>query len=170
MGTPSGEPPAPRRSRLLDYIDVVDYDDVVDRTEVVDSTGVVDEAPSPGPGTARAPGPRPGVPAYHTPVFVPAHPRAVPGTAADGRPVRAPFIAYELFAHSGGGTVALAFTGLDRLVAVLGDAQPWVATSLGPLAEVMAERELTVRLDPVALAGRPHWQPAELAAYAREMR
>ncbi|MBO1335381.1 hypothetical protein J3486_29550 [Streptomyces sp. VRA16 Mangrove soil] len=81
-----------------------------------------------------------------------------------------PFIAYELFEHPTDGTVALAFTSLGRLVAVLGEAQPWAATSLGPLAEVMAEHEVTVRLDPVALTGAPHWQPASLAAYAEEMR
>ncbi|MFF1688387.1 MULTISPECIES: SAV_915 family protein [unclassified Streptomyces] len=148
MSTPNREPTAPRRSRLLDYID---------------------EALPPRSAADREPGPKPGVPAYYTPVFVPAHPRSVHATAADGRAVRVPFITYELFEHPADGTIALAFTGLDRLVALLGEYQPWVATSLGPLAEAMAEREVTVRLDPAALAGEPHWQPAALAAYAQEM-
>ncbi|WP_229378770.1 SAV_915 family protein [Streptomyces sp. VRA16 Mangrove soil] len=149
METSYGEPSAPRRSRLFDY---------------------VDEGLPARPLDDRAPGPKPGVPAYPTPVFVPAHPRVVDATDGDGRAVRVPFIAYELFEHPTDGTVALAFTSLGRLVAVLGEAQPWAATSLGPLAEVMAEHEVTVRLDPVALTGAPHWQPASLAAYAEEMR
>ncbi|MCX5323791.1 SAV_915 family protein [Streptomyces sp. NBC_00120] len=148
MSMPHGEPTAPRRSRLLDYID---------------------EALPSRPAADRETGPKPGVPAYHTPVFVPAHPRSIHATSADGRAVRVPFITYELFEHSAGGIVALAFTTLDRLVVLLGEYQPWVATSLGPLAEAMAEREVTVRLDPAALAGEPHWQPAALAAYAQEM-
>ncbi|MFR9794758.1 SAV_915 family protein [Streptomyces sp. MS06] len=149
MGTPQGEPVGPRRSRLLDYV------------------GVAESPPSP---EVREPGPKPGVPVYRTPVFVPAHPRAARATDADGRAVRVPFIAYELFEHPTEGTVALAFTSVDRLVALLGGSQPWVATSLGPLAEAMAEREVTVRLDPAALTGRPSWQPAALAVYAEEMR
>ncbi|QMV12508.1 hypothetical protein GJU35_25100 [Streptomyces lincolnensis] len=80
-----------------------------------------------------------------------------------------PFIAYELFAHPTDGTVALAFTTLGRLVAALGEAQPWVATSLGPLAEGVGELGVTVRLDPRIAPGPPNWRPADLAAYAREV-
>jgi hypothetical protein len=136
--------PEPRRSRLLDYIDQ-------------------------GDPVEAAQGPRPGIPAYHTPVFVPAHPRYVDTADPAGTHTRVPFITYELFAHPTDGTVALAFTTLDRLVAALGEAQPWVATSIGPLAEGVGELGVTVRLDPRIAPGPPNWQPADLAAYAREV-
>ncbi|WP_329255643.1 hypothetical protein OG223_30830 [Streptomyces sp. NBC_01478] len=148
QGPPAGMP-EPRRSSLLDYAEA---------------------EPPPLPAAAGRPGPRPGVPPYETPVFVPAHPRHVDTTYDDGRPVRVPFIAYELFGHPAGGTVAFAFTTLEHLVEALGDAQPWVATSLGPLAEGLAERGATVLLDPRVAAGQPNWEPADLAAYAREVR
>ncbi|MFJ9631980.1 SAV_915 family protein [Streptomyces sp. NPDC091280] len=143
--------PEPRRSSLLDYAEAT---------------------PPPDPTTAGRPGPRPGVPPYETPVFVPAHPRYVDTTYDDGRPVRVPFIAYELFAHptDANGTAAFAFTTLEKLVGALGEAQPWVATSLGPLAEGVAEQGVTVLLDPRVTPGQPNWRPADLAAYAREVR
>ncbi|MFG2134240.1 SAV_915 family protein [Streptomyces sp. NPDC048751] len=141
---PSG--PEPRRSPLLDY---------------------ADEQPV---EAARPEGPKPGVPPYHTPVFVPAHPRYVEATDESGTPTRVPFIAYELFEHPTDGTVALAFTSLDRLVAALGEAQPWVVTSLGPLAEGVGGQGVTVRLNPHLAPGPPNWHPADLAAYAREVR
>lgn len=162
-GDPPGAPrkpsaaapvPAPgeRRSRLQDYADA---------------------APPPRTDPGGRPGPRPGVPPYHTAVFVPAHPRHAVATDPRGRPVRVPFIAYELFALTSGGTTApaaFAFTTLERLVAALGDAQPWIATSLGPLAEGMRERGAVVLLDPALAPGQVNWQPADLAAYAREVR
>ncbi|PAZ14891.1 hypothetical protein CLM62_16855 [Streptomyces sp. SA15] len=81
-----------------------------------------------------------------------------------------PFIAYELFEHpwAGTGTVAFAFTTLDRLVAALGEAQPWVATSIGPLADGVSAYDVTVLLDPTVAPGRHNWQPDDLAVYARE--
>ncbi|MCQ9133355.1 hypothetical protein KMS84_21520 [Streptomyces sp. IBSBF 2807] len=101
-------------------------------------------------------------------------------TDADGRPARVPFIAYELFAHptaatgtvtaSGTGAVAFAFTTRERLVAALGEAQPWVATSIGPLAEAVAAHDGTVLLDPRVAPGHHNWRPDDLAAYAREVR
>ncbi|WP_256252110.1 SAV_915 family protein [Streptomyces sp. yr375] len=107
-------------------------------------------------------------------MFVPAHPRYADVTGADGRPARVPFIAYELFGHPMDGTgseaVAFAFTTRDRLVAALGMAQPWVATSIGPLAEAVAEHDVTVLLDPLVAPGHHNWQPDDLAAYAREVR
>ncbi|WP_329221577.1 hypothetical protein OG352_31395 [Streptomyces sp. NBC_01485] len=115
-------------------------------------------------------------------MFVPAHPRYADVTDADGRPTRVPFIAYELFEHptagtgtgtrteTGAGTVAFAFTTCDRLVAALGEAQPWVATSIGPLAEAVGEYDGTVLLDPRVAPGRHNWEPDDLAAYARETR
>ncbi|MFC4507950.1 MULTISPECIES: SAV_915 family protein [Streptomyces] len=106
----------------------------------------------------------PAVPAYHTPVFVPAHPRYVV------TPIHVPYVTYELFEHPTDGTVALAFTTLGGLVAALGEAQPWVVTSLGPLAEGVRERGVRVVLDPrVDRPDRPSWQWADLAAYAREV-
>jgi len=144
-------PPEPRRSSLLDYAEA---------------------EPRIPAATDGQPGPKPGVPPYETPVFVPAHPRNVDTTYDDGRPVRVPFIAYELFAHPTDvtGTVAFAFTTLEKLVTALGEAQPWVATSLGPLAEGVGEQGVIVLLDPRVAPGPPNWQLADLAAYAQEVR
>ncbi|MFI5674514.1 SAV_915 family protein [Streptomyces cellulosae] len=103
-------------------------------------------------------------------MFVPAHPRYVDTTDPSGALTRVPFIEYELFEHPTDGTVALAFTTLDRLVAALGEAQPWVATSIGPLAEGVSEHGVTVRLDPLLAPGPPNWQPADLAAHALAVR
>lgn len=141
--------PEPRRSRLLDYAEA---------------------EPPVGPDAEGRQAPKPGVPAYHTPVLVPAHPRYVDALDPSGRPTRVPFIAYELFEHPTDGTVALAFTTPARLVAALGEAQPWVATSIGPLAEGVREHGVTVRVDPRVAPGHPNWQSADLAAYAREVR
>ncbi|MFI2203172.1 SAV_915 family protein [Streptomyces sp. NPDC020192] len=131
---------------------------------------LVESAPAAPPLTDDQPRPKPGVPAYHTPVFVPAHPRSVAGTGTDGRPARVPFVVFELFDHPAHGTVAFAFTSPENLVAALGEAQPWVATSLGPLAEGVREQGVTVLLDPSAAPAEPHWQPEDLAAYAQEVR
>ncbi|MBX7549104.1 hypothetical protein K1Y78_13905 [Streptomyces sp. tea 10] len=81
-----------------------------------------------------------------------------------------PFIVCELFAHPAHGTVAFAFTTPDKLVAALGEAQPWIAASLGPLAEGMDERGVTVLLDPRVAPGQANWRPEDLAAHAREVR
>ncbi|MET7681242.1 SAV_915 family protein [Streptomyces sp. NPDC005423] len=142
-------PPDPGRSRLREYAEA---------------------APAAPAASGDLPGPRPGVPPYHTPVVVPAHPRYVESTDAAGRPVRVPFVVYEIFEPVPGGRAALAFTTVERLVAALGDAQPWVLTSLGPLAEGIAGQGVEVLLDPRVEPGHRNWHPAELAAYAREMR
>ncbi|WP_234312043.1 SAV_915 family protein [Streptomyces griseus] len=147
--TPPEPAPAPPRSRLLDF---------------------VEEAPPERPDADYLTGPKPGVPAYRTPVFVPAHPRSLAATGAGGRTARVPFIVYELFEHPANGTVAFAFTTPERLVEALGESQPWVAASLGPLAEGMREQGVTVLLDPRVAPGHHNWQPADLAAYTREVR
>ncbi|MGX9888555.1 hypothetical protein [Streptomyces sp. NPDC002276] len=161
----------PNRSRLLEYVQGPTAGEVpeVRRSSLLD---YVEATPPPGASAAGRPGPRPGVPPYETPVFVPAHPRYVDAVDDDGRPVRVPFVAYELFAHptDATGTVAFAFTTLEKLVEALGDAQPWVATSLGPLAEGLVGRGATVLLDPRVAAGQRNWEPVDLAAYAREVR
>lgn len=118
---------------------------------------------------ADPPGAKPGVPAYHTSVFVPAHPRSVVTTGAMGRLARVPFIVYELFAHPSHGTVAFAFTTLDKLVEALGESQPWVATSIGPLSEGVREQGVGVLLDPQVVPGHHNWQPDDAAAYAQEV-
>ncbi|MFY4718866.1 SAV_915 family protein [Streptomyces sp. LaBMicrA B280] len=146
---PSEDAPRPRRSALLD---------------------LAGSAPAPPPADDGRPGPRPGVPPYHTPVCVPAHPRSVAGTGSDGRPARLPFIVLELFAHSAHGTVAFAFTSPARLAAALGEAQPWVAGSLGPLAEELDGRGVRVLLDPRVAPGASDWRPEDLAALAQEVR
>jgi hypothetical protein len=101
---------------------------------------------------------------------VPAHPRYVDAVDEDGRAVRVPFVVYELFEHPAHRTAAYAFTTVEKLVAAFGEAQPWVGTSIGPLAEALGERGATVLLDPRVTPGRPNWRPADLAAYARDVR
>ncbi|WP_245608085.1 hypothetical protein [Streptomyces hokutonensis] len=161
----------PNRSRLLEYAQGPAPAEVpeVRRSSLLD---YAEATPPPGPSADGQPGPRPGVPPYETAVFVPAHPRYVDAVDDDGRPVRVPFVAYELFAHptDATGAVAFAFTTLEKLVTALGEAQPWVATSLGPLAEGVGERGVTVLLDPRVAPGQRNWQVADLAAYAREVR
>ena len=142
-------PPEPRRSSLLDYAEA---------------------EPQVRAATDGRPGPKPGVPPYETPVVVPAHPRSIEATGEDGRLVRMPFVVYELFEHPAGRTAAFAFTTVEKLVEVFGEAQPWVLTSIGPLAEALGERGATVVLDPKVARARHNWQQADLAAYAREVR
>ncbi|MBK3578194.1 hypothetical protein JHN63_31200 [Streptomyces sp. MBT65] len=101
---------------------------------------------------------------------MPAHPRYVDAVDDDGRAVRVPFVVYELFEHPAHLTAAYAFTTVEKLVAAFGEAQPWVGTSIGPLAEALGERGATVLLDPRVAPGRPNWRRADLAAYAREVR
>ncbi|MFD9396311.1 SAV_915 family protein [Streptomyces sp. NPDC060000] len=103
-------------------------------------------------------------------MFVPAHPRRILTTVPTGAPAPAPFVTYELFEHLTHGPVALAFTTLHGLVAALGEAQPWVATSLGPLAEGVGEQGVRVHVDPYVAPGRHNWQPADLAACVRKVR
>ncbi|MFI9804686.1 SAV_915 family protein [Streptomyces sp. NPDC052301] len=165
---------APIRSRLSDLVepdppgrDVPKPAGQPHRSALHD---LVQAAPPPRPAADDGPGPRPGVPAYHTPVCVPAHPRSVASTGRGGRPARVPFVMFELFEHPAHGTVAFAFTTPRKLADALGEAQPWVAASLGPLVEGVREQGVTVLLDPQARPDEPHWRPAQLAAYAREVR
>ncbi|MFI1165206.1 SAV_915 family protein [Streptomyces sp. NPDC020801] len=165
------------RSRILDYAEGAGPEPNAASMEVSPSPrsrllDYAEAAPPERPATDGRPGPKPGVPPYHTPVFVPAHPRYVDARDADGRPARVPFIAYELFAHptDADGTVAFAFTSPARLVAALGGAQPWIAASIGPLAEGLREHDVTVLLDPRVAPGQHNWQPEDLAAYAQEVR
>ncbi|MGW3177475.1 SAV_915 family protein [Streptomyces sp. NPDC001153] len=81
-----------------------------------------------------------------------------------------PFIVYELFSRPSHGTVAVAFTTLEKLVEALGESQPWVATSIGPLSEGVREQGVDVLLDPRIVPGHPNWQPDDLAAYVQEVR
>ncbi|MFF7971597.1 SAV_915 family protein [Streptomyces sp. NPDC007905] len=163
---------APIRSRLLDFVEPDPPEREVPERGPRPShlLGLVEAAPPPTPATDDRPRPKPGVPAYHTPVCVPAHPRSVAGTGTDGRPARVPFIVFELFEHPAHGTVAFAFTTPQKLVEALGEAQPWVAASLGPLAEGVGEQGVTVLLDPKVAPGQHTWKPADLAAYAQEVR
>ncbi|MFD4873502.1 hypothetical protein ACFWOB_09030 [Streptomyces sp. NPDC058420] len=162
----------PNRSRLLDYTQGASATPAPPEPRRSSLLDLAEASPVVRTGAAGRPGPKAGVPAYETAVFVPAHPRYVDTAYSDGRPVRVPFIAYELFGRPGdaAGYVAYAFTTLEKLVDALGDAQPWVATSIGPLAEGVGEQGATVLLDPRLAPGRRNWEPAELAAYARETR
>ncbi|MEU2711789.1 SAV_915 family protein [Streptomyces sp. NPDC007205] len=165
---------APIRSRLHDFLetDPPGHETSQRASEPHRSTllDLVHAAPPPRSAADDRPGPKPGVPAYHTPVCVPAHPRSVAGTGRDGRPARVPFVVFELFRHPVHGTVAFAFTTPRKLVDALGEAQPWVAASLGPLAEGVREQGVTVVLDPRVTPGAPNWTADDLAAYAREVR
>ncbi|MFD8392610.1 SAV_915 family protein [Streptomyces sp. NPDC059680] len=165
---------APIRSRLLDFVEpdppggaASGQEPDTRRSHLMD---LVEAAPPTSAAEDGRPRPKPGVPPYHTPVFVPAHPRSVASTGTSGRPARVPFIVCELFAHPAHGSVAFAFTALDKLVEALGEAQPWVAASIGPLAEAMDEQGVVVLLDPVVAPQEPNWRPEDLAAYAREVR
>ncbi|WP_307818589.1 hypothetical protein [Streptomyces sp. MBT62] len=159
----------PNRSRLLEYAQgpAAAKAPEVRRSSLLD---YAEATPPPGPSADGRPGPRPGVPPYETPVFVPAHPRYVDAVDDDGRAVRVPFVVYELFEHPARHTAAYAFTTVEKLVAAFGQAQPWVLTSIGPLAEALGERGGTVVLDPKVEQGRHNWRPADVAAYAREVR
>ena len=158
----------PNRSRLLDYAQgALPAPPEPRRSSLLDYAGA---EPSVRAATDGRPGPKPGVPPYETPVVVPAHPRSIEVAGEDGRPVRMPFVVYELFEHPAGRTAAFVFSTVEKLVEAFGEAQPWVLTSIGPLAEALGERGATVVLDPRVEPGRPNWRPADLAAYAREVR
>ncbi|MFC9928053.1 SAV_915 family protein [Streptomyces sp. NPDC127190] len=166
---------APKRSRLRDFLEpeppAGPPPEQAPEARPARLRDLLTGAPPPrAAGDDRRPGPRPGVPAYHTPVCVPAHPRSVAGTGGDGRPARVPFVVLELFEHPAHGTVAFAFSTPAKLAEALGEAQPWVAASLGPLAEGVRAQGVTVLVDPRVPPGRHHWEPADLAAYAREVR
>lgn len=112
--------------------------------------------------TAQA-GRNDGVPPYATPVFVPAHPRYPGGD-------RPALVAVELLALGGTTPVPVAFTTLERLVAALGPAQPWIAVSLGSFAEGMAASGLAaVRLDPRVAEDAASWRAEDLETYARKL-
>ena len=159
----------PNRSRLLDYTQGPVAAGVPEprRSSLLD---LAEAEPPARPASEGRPGPKPGVPSYETAVFVPAHPRYVDAVDEDGRPVRVPFVVYEFFEHPAHHTAAYAFSTVEKLVAAFGEAQPWVGTSIGPLAEAMGERGGTVVLDPKVAPGPPNWRPADLAALAREVR
>ncbi|WP_329455342.1 SAV_915 family protein [Streptomyces sp. NBC_01497] len=111
---------------------------------------ILDVALTDAPDRARE-----GVPPYATRVFVPAHPR--PGR--DGPPV----VDFELLACAAGPPVPVAFTTLAGLVAALGDAQPWIAVTLGPYAEAMRDAGLpALRLDPAVRAEARTWRAQDL--------
>ncbi len=105
-------------------------------------------------------GPNPGVPAYRTQVFVPAHPRP----PRDGEP---PVIGLELMTGADGEPVSVAFTSLEKLVAALGPAQPWVGALLGTFTEMMTRAGLSpVLLDPAVPPGAGRWRPSDLEELA----
>ncbi|MET7569552.1 SAV_915 family protein [Streptomyces sp. NPDC005492] len=156
----------PNRSRLLDYTQGPPVATAQSRRSSLLDYAEASRRPEPD----GRPGPRPGVPPYETAVFVPAHPRSIEAVNEDGRPVRMPFVVYELFEHPAADSAAFAFSTVEKLVAAFGEAQPWVLTSIGPLAEAMGERGATVVLDPKVAPVRRNWRPADLAALAREVR
>ncbi|WP_079172963.1 SAV_915 family protein [Streptomyces monashensis] len=95
-----------------------------------------------------------------TEVLVPAHPRY----AAD--PGRRPEIGFELLQGADGNPVAVAFTSPAKLVAALGDAQPWVAVPVGWFARAMHDNGLgPVRVDPQLPPGVRVWSAEDVRTY-----
>lgn len=94
-------------------------------------------------------------------VFVPARPLPV------GEDTRAALELREL----ADGTKALpAFTTLAKLVAALGDAQPWVAMPLSAVQEQMRKSQIgPIALDPAIAPGAWRWQRPDLDAYVHDL-
>jgi hypothetical protein len=88
-------------------------------------------------------------------LVVPAHPRRE-GDAVTG-------LAIETRLLAGGERVAMAFTSTDKLVAALGEYQPWVAVPAGKIKDLLANTGLIVLLDPVVDAQALRWTAADLA-------
>ncbi|MCC9309011.1 SseB family protein [Kitasatospora sp. RB6PN24] len=96
-----------------------------------------------------------------TPVYVPAHPRY----PAD--PQVAPQIGFELLQSSLGGPVPVAFTSTEKLVAALGEAQPWIAVPARSFVQLMRGAGYApVYLDPELPPGTRTWSPQDLDQYA----
>jgi hypothetical protein len=101
---------------------------------------------------------RPEVPEF---VYAPAHPQ-VRGDRKD--------VVFEVRQLADGRPVLPVFTSVQRLVAVLGEAQPWVCL---PLREVRALMGLStveqVLIDPDVERGAWRWRETDLEAYARSL-
>ncbi|HEY6423209.1 MAG TPA: SAV_915 family protein [Pseudonocardiaceae bacterium] len=92
-------------------------------------------------------------------IFVPAHPR-VAGNVKD--------IGVELRGTDDGKLVGIAFSSVQRLVAALGDYQPWVAMERGRFAAfVGAAGAPFVCMDP-PLQTVQRWTAADVERLARE--
>lgn len=101
-----------------------------------------------------------------TRVFVPAHPRH----PAD--PSRRPEIGFELLGRQDGSRpVPVAFTDVRKLVAALGDAQPWIAVPVRWFVELMRDSGFgRTYLDPEVEPGTPTWSADAVKAYAEAVR
>jgi hypothetical protein len=60
----------------------------------------------------------------------------------------------------------MGFTSLDKLVAALGEYQPWVASPVGKLLELVGDSTVLVVLDPHVDADAVRWTEDDLKAVA----
>ncbi|GAA1982831.1 hypothetical protein GCM10009738_72150 [Kitasatospora viridis] len=98
-------------------------------------------------------------------VYIPAHPRY-----AD-QPGVAPQIGFELLHSTLGGPIPVAFTTVEKLVAALGPAQPWIAAPARSYVQLMRRAGYApVYLDPQVPPGARTWSPEDLDQYARGTR
>jgi hypothetical protein len=114
-----------------------------------------------GEFTADRAAPRGGLPEI---VIAPARPDLRP----DLRPGNDGDVIFEVRELSGGGRAMPVFTTVMRLVATLGQDQPWVALPLRNLQAIMGGAGVdTVVLDPRAQPGAWRWQASDLQALER---
>ena len=88
------------------------------------------------------------------PVFVPAHPRN------DHQDV-----GFELRTADGGGLVIICFTTKDRLVAELGEFQPWVCGDAGTVLAYARRANMPLSVDPRVPPSAPRWTADDLAEF-----
>jgi hypothetical protein len=86
-------------------------------------------------------------------LVVPAHP------SRDGGAVNALQIETRLLPD--GHAVAMAFTDLDKLVAALGEHQPWIAVRAGSIKGLLENSGVFVLLNPTIDAQAPRWTAAD---------
>jgi hypothetical protein len=93
-------------------------------------------------------------------VFAPARPDVRPGYTAD--------VIFEVRQVSDGGRALPVFTTVERLVAVLGPEQPWVALPLRNIQVVAGGAGVDrVVIDPGAEPGTWRWQATDIEALKR---
>lgn len=93
-------------------------------------------------------------------VFAPARPDFRAGHDTD--------VIFEVRQVSDGGRALPVFSSVDRLVAVLGHEQPWVALPLRNIQQIMGESSVhSIVLDPGAEPGTWRWQASDIESLQR---
>jgi hypothetical protein len=87
-------------------------------------------------------------------LLMPAHPVKGQSSVSD--------LAIETRLLPNGRTVAMAFTHADKLVAALGESQPWVLVRAGGLKDLLAGTGVNVLLDPEVAPDAPRWTAGDL--------